>query len=586
MMRTFWTLALCVGFVACGPAKGDDTNQDDTLATLTIEPEMSEHEITPTMAASQVFTATVTYPGGQTRDVTSEVAFGVDSLGGFNMNTLSISGAGKATVFAVWGDPAAPKTASAQVIARMKSSRVDPSLPPNTPDLFNGPDDPSRAPTILYPPVGTIIPRNLGDFEAHWTDGSGNTVFELSLHTEFTDVRIYVPGGNGLPVGPMPTWGAFLATEWIAATQNEKSVQFQVRGVDAANPVAVGSTPPQLVKLSNESMEGGIYYWGIHDVVPPANYQVSGVYRHDMSKPGLPAEEYMTNNQTIDASYPSGRCVACHSLSRDGTKMALTYDGGNGQGTMVDVATGTRQAPGGAWNFATFTPDGSQVMTVLDRALTVRDTATQAALVTAPFSVNQPDLSADGKTLVYMSSASGSDPFASAGQIHIASYDQATQTFGAPIALVTDGVNNFYPTFSPDGQWVLFNRADDGGDSYDNPNAQLWVVKADGSAPPMALATGNLALGLTNSWGRWAPFAQSVGPNFDPVFWITVSSKRDFGVRRLLSENRPQIWMMPFFPSRAGTGQDPSGPGFHLPFQNIDTRNHIAQWTERIVVTQ
>jgi len=31
---------------------------------------------------------------------------------------------------------------------------------------------------------------------------------------------------------------------------------------------------------------------------------------------------------------------------------------------------------------------------------------------------------------------------------------------------------------------------------------------------------------------------------------------------------------------------DPSAPSFRLPFQNLDSRNHIAQWTERVVVTQ
>src|SRR5262249_42822123 len=147
----------------------------------------------------------------------------------------------------------------------------------------------------------------------------------------------------------------------------------------------------------------------------------------------------------------------------------------------------------------------------------------------------------------------------------------------------------YYPSWSPDGKWVLFNRSS--GSSYNSADASLWVVKADGSAPPIELSAFNQAAsGLTNSWGRWAPFQQSVGQNRDPIFWITMSSKRDFGVRRVNSADAeaartPQIWMAPFYTDRAAARQDPTAPAFRLPFQNLTTNNHIAQWTERVVVT-
>ena len=41
--------------------------------------------------------------------------------------------------------------------------------------------------------------------------------------------------------------------------------------------------------------------------------------------------------------------------------------------------------------------------------------------------------------------------------------------------------------------------------------------------------------------------------------------------------------MTPFFADRAAAGQDPSAAGFRLPFQDIVTNNHIAQWTQQIV---
>ena len=66
------------------------------------------------------------------------------------------------------------------------------------------------------------------------------------------------------------------------------------------------------------------------------------------------------------------------------------------------------------------------------------------------------------------------------------------------------------------------------------------------------------------------------------MYWVTVSSTRNFGVR-LAGANRPQIWMTPFFPMKAAATTDPSNAAFRLPFQNIDGNNHIAQWTEQIV---
>ena len=69
-----------------------------------------------------------------------------------------------------------------------------------------------------------------------------------------------------------------------------------------------------------------------------------------------------------------------------------------------------------------------------------------------------------------------------------------------------------------------------------------------------------------------------------------MSSKRDFGVRRVNSVDAegaktPQIWMAPFFTARAAAHQDPTTPAFRMPFQNLTSNNHIAQWTERVVVT-
>jgi hypothetical protein len=575
MMRGHVAFALAIAFTACGPS-GDGNDHDDTKATLTIDPPTSELLIDNGVLPTQAFTATLTYPNGDTRDATSEVRFSVDS--GYAMfadNTLTAHSAGKTQVFASFQD----KSAVAQVIIRLRNVRVDPAAPPNAADWFSQlPDDPTRAPAIVYPPADVVMPRNLGDFEVHWTD-TQNNVFEVSLKTEFADVRVIVPGGNGAIANS--TWLAFLAAEWTSAVSNETTVQYQVRGVDANNPTSIGSTTPQIVKLSNEQMLGGVYYWA----ATAANNGPYGIFRHDMGKPGQPAEEFYTTAQT------SGRCVACHVLSRDGTKMAITYDGGNRPATLLDVASKTPQPSTRGWNFGAFTPDGSKFLAVQNGTLTILDYATQQPVATMPASgpVTHPDLSADGTRLVYAQMPAGTVDWSfNGGKIFTRTFDPNTNTFGPEQLLVADTNNNYYPSLSPDGKWVLFNRSATQTaqiTSYNNGDATLWVVKADGSGTPIELAKANQGLGLTNSWGRWAPFAQTIGSANEPMYWVTVSSTRDFGVR-LVGTRRPQIWMTPFFPNKATSTVDPSNAAFRLPFQNIDSNNHIAQWTEQIVAPQ
>jgi len=571
MKSTVLVVMLC----ACGVQPRPDL--DDSLATLSIEPQNSEHWLVDGAVTGQRFSATATYPGGMTRDVTSETTFQIDTTFGlFSGADLSIMSVGKANAHASWGT----KTADTSVTARLKHTRVAPGVSPNAPNLFTGLEVTDSL-TIVYPPVGVTMPRNVDDFETHWTSTGGLDTFEVSLRSEYADIRVYVPGGNGLPAaGPNASWAALLPAEWSAGIQNEVEVTYQVRGVSSINPTMVHAAAPRRVDLSSVPMRGAVYYWA-------QKAGSVGIYRHDMTVPNAPVEEFMTTNQT------GGRCVACHALSRDGSRMSVTYDGGpTGQATVVDVATKVAQPANKSWNFATFTPDATQMFTVSGFAITVRDPSTQAVITTMPSDgpATQADISPDGTKVVYIRpSVAYLDYMFGGGKIVTRSYDAATHEFGPEQLLVTDGANNYYPSWSPDGNWIVFNRSTDGGNggAYSNPSAEVWIVKADGSVPAFPLATANLGPGLTNSWARWAPFKQTSGPNNEPLFWITVSSKRDFGTRfintgRQENQKIPQLWMMAFYPDRVGAG-DPSVAAFRLPFQDLLSDNHAAQWTEQLV---
>jgi hypothetical protein len=240
------------------------------------------------------------------------------------------------------------------------------------------------------------------------------------------------------------------------------------------------------------------------------------------------------------------------------------------------------------WDFAAFDATASKLVTVEGSQLYLR--ALDGALLAGPLPpvtagslATHPEISPDNTRLASVEFTAGYDAVAYNGSIVIRSFDAAANKFGAPTVVVPSAVNvaNWYPSFSPDGEWIVFTRTTSA--SYNDASAETWLVKADGSRPPIQLAAADLTGNLTNSWARWVPFAQTFGPDNEKLFYLTFSSQRPFGVR-IPNGARPQIWMTPVFPARAAAGQDPSGNAFRVPFQDVNTSNHIAQWTQAVVV--
>jgi len=269
--------------------------------------------------------------------------------------------------------------------------------------------------------------------------------------------------------------------------------------------------------------------------------------------------------------------------------MGFTYDGGSGPGSQLDVATRQALPTFGNWNYGTYTPTGDRLITAMDGNLDIRDGTTGAALgqIATGQWTSQPDFSPTGNVIAYVGVPLAIRPIPnynvqfSSGSIVVQPYDGTN--YGVPTTIVQNNggaENNYYPSVSPDGQWVVFNKST--GDSYNDPDAELWVAPVGGGSA-IRLNTANLAPGLTNSWPRWAPFEQTV--NGERMFFLTFSTVRQFG-NRLAQGTRPQIWMTGFFPARAAMGVDPTGPAFWLPFQNLNTNNHIAQWTEQVIPIQ
>jgi len=206
-----------------------------------------------------------------------------------------------------------------------------------------------------------------------------------------------------------------------------------------------------------------------------------------------------------------------------------------------------------------------------------------------------------------------------------------------PVTLVAAqvGKNRFNPTYLPGGDVLLYSEVDQatlsGGDAtscsasnaeaevdpgpvvvaengrycngYSDPGAKTWAVAAEPGSTPVLLARAAApgvadvsvpqstaaATDLMDTFPKPSPF--QISHRGTTLGWFTVGSQRRAGLRKLYPNNsvvnEPEtqalLWMFALDSARVKAGQDGSYPGFFLPFQDLKTSNHMAQWTERIV---
>ncbi len=248
----------------------------------------------------------------------------------------------------------------------------------------------------------------------------------------------------------------------------------------------------------------------------------------------------------------------------------------------------------------------------------------------------QPDWAPDDSRVVYAQpaqfynasgavSANGDDDHFTGASLYQMSWDGST--FGTPTPLLmaaSADENNYYPAFTADGAFIVFNRVTAPGldsDAFSNPEARVFAMPS-GGGDPVDLATLNQGDGLGNSWPRTSPYVQH--DRGHRIVWVTFSSIRDYGLRVQnedpagvqcyppeAPENpahthscplvpsscgcvaagcaqfcvQPQIWMAAIEIDADGgisAGNDTSHVAFWLPFQEISAHNHVAQWAASI----
>lgn len=427
------------------------------------------------------------------------------------------------------------------------------------------------APEIVYPQTGTVVPPNIRGLEYHLRGPAGVDLFELTFVGRNGRVRVYstcmaVGGGCVIPIDDVAMSG-------IADAAVGEELQVTVRGHTAGG---AGRSTMATLGVSATELRGGIYWWNINQDTSNA------VSRFDWGLPGARAEVFRLGNAFA--------CVGCHSVARNGSRLAIGHNIPGPAVTIVfDAASRNAVNMGSNFaNFTTFNPDGTLLLASTGTTMSMLDATTQMPMAFGglPRPGSHPDWSPDGTQVVYSQPGAAIPIGGTPGHnppANIVLMPYSAGRFGASQTLINAaaGENNYYPSWAPDSNWIIFNRS--GSSSNSAPDAHLWAVRASGGGAPIHLATADREGSLTNSWPRVAPFSDIYGG--ERIYWFTFSSKRNYGLR-LINEGRPndmqssQVWMAAFRVRRGEMQMDPSLPAFWLPFQRTTSANLIAQWTQ------
>jgi len=597
---------LFVALAACGGhGSGDDDGTDagplDGLVSLEVAPADQVLVIDQGVAATATYTAMGTFSDGHVADVTAYTSFtlrdpGLGNFDGPDFASVTSHG-GRTRVVGT----AAGVSADTGLTLRFVQTWNDPAstdLPADPEAPFGGTADPGRAPSLVYPNDAVIVPPNLGRLELHFYPGTGNQLFELHLASDVLDVTVYLRCTRPLADGCIYQPDAQL-WRWIANTaRGGDPVTWSIRGTDDAG-TGVGTSATQSIGFAPDSITGGIYYW--------TTSNGTGIMRFDFaSETQTDAEKFLGTELT------SGTCVGCHALSRDGTKLLAEAGGQNdGRVLLLDVATRTPIVPFAAppkSNFEAWSPDGSayvgvyadsgatnyDLMVFDGSAGTLTETIDVGGDATHPS--DHPDWSPQGDRIAYVRVGVAQ----TLQRMHNGGIGQVVRSGGAwsgaqELVPAAAGKNRYYPAFAPDGRLLAFdestcNSGNTGGecDADTDPTARLFVVDAIAGGAPVELARANapgVADGatttLTNSFPKWNPFVFRRDGDGGHLAWVTFSSTRRYGLRSPPGGGT-LLWMAAI-DLDAPAGTDPSVAAFALPFQDIATSNHIAQWTTEVV---
>lgn len=423
--------------------------------------------------------------------------------------------------------------------------------------------------SISYPFDQVIVPRNLEGLGFAWDDPSSSSdlIYRLHFQSEITDISVYTQELQW--VSSSSLW------EMISAANRKGLVSLTIESASWNGSSLSNHRKGESIELNVNRFDarGSVLYWGILEETHTASIQ------------RIPIGT--VESETFWTCEGNNCCIGCHALSEEAERMAITHNGG--KFSIVDISDPLApeevvpQTPDrtNVASFKAISPDGEYLIGVEGPKLIVYNLLTGQRIKDIEFSlpVSHPDFSPDGTqiTFVRITGMAASDMEFKGGEIVQADFNYETLELENEVVLKErdSTYNYYYPAYSPDGEWIAynrasneFNRADGHFGCYAAPDAELWLMSRDGSID-IRLDQANGVGAMQNSYPRWGPLPD------DDVLWLAFSSRREYS---LASSMEPQIWIVGINPEQAKEGRDPSSAPIWLPGQAVGNDNHLPVW--------
>ncbi len=524
-------------------------------------------------------------------------------------------------------------------------SYKDPTLPADVATKFSGAATATGAPVIAYPLDHSLHPNNLLDLTFQWTNPARASVFRIQASSGSQTYQFFVPCGSAQCSFPMPK------SEWFDLGRKfggQGELAFTVSAVNSAGQVATSAAVN--LSFSPEPLVGALYYWassvsqikratfGSDHAVPfiEPSSDTSGfpcVSCHSVSRDGkviafAVAEKDAQHGSAIrvaptaDPTHPYVQPIEGASPFSD--LASVPYSGWAATVTIAGQPTQYLGPTEFTGNMVSLNSDGTLAAVVgLDSVsasdlrffFELRDARTGSSLdrreysylsATTPnrFVPIMPEWSPDGKSIVVTladnsvmegciwswNTCKGSIAIQAVAGNKLSGEPQVLVAYDAASA-----INHFYPTWSPDGNYIAFASAKmdpaimPPGQSYDNRATFLRLVKAQGGpytcpgagcweltrGTRYAPTDATTALGHS-TWPKFTPFAQGADKN---LLFISFTSRLPYGFD---TAGNSQLWMFGLDLSKLAAGSDPSYAPIWLPYQDLTDLSLNPYWAETL----
>ena len=453
--------------------------------------------------------------------------------------------------------------------------------------------DAAREVIVRYPLANALVPQNVAPPDVQWEQGAAGDVYRVRLSKPHVAVTGYVTHSGA---AFRYDWSVDPAG-WRALVESDLEEPITLR-VDRATAGAAIEGTARTVRVAQGSLAGAVYYWDLR----------AGRILRIREEPTGPVRENFLPNPPARPTGDRSRCVACHTVSRDGLQMAAELWEGQGPSGVFDLGTDLTRDPAPmrfpvvdsptapSWVYASFSANATRLIANRLGGLFLVDPATGRTVPPAAGTLPQgnsvqPSWSPDGNTIAYISEAVGDGPTAFAtsnlSTLPVTAPDSfgpvAQRVMGASLATQREaGRALAYPTWTPDSRWLAFqhgpySESDRAGATPTAPRTRfpsaLYIVAPTGGAPTR----------LTNASADERE-DDAYFPNFSPFvqgghYWLVYFSRRDYGNAQAgtRGSGRRQLWVAAVS-TGVVPGTDPSSVPYWLPGQDVASDNVSGFW--------